>query len=100
MERSYKVYAAVYPRPPPSRQIRTLQLAIFDERGRLVEQLGEDAFMGEYGHHFTKNQARIGTASVLEADFGISVSEKDVHIVSEAEVRRRIRKAKKGGSHF
>ena len=98
-ESRYKVYASVYPRPPPSRQIRSLAVAIFDQKGRLVQSLGSDMFLGEYGHHFTKTQARIGVESMLEAEFGISMEEGDVNIVTEKEVERLIKKAKRGGFH-
>ncbi len=98
-EQHYTVYAAVYPRPPPSRQMRTLELAIFDRKGRLVESLGKDAFVGEYGHHFTKNQARIGIASILQADYGIELTERNVHVVTETKVMSLIENAKRGGFH-
>ena len=56
-------------------------------------------FLGEYGHHFTKTQARMGVESTLEAEFGISMEEGDVNIVTEKEVDRLIKKAKRGGFH-
>jgi len=94
----YTVYASVYHIPPPERRLKAPEIAVFDQKGRLVLVTGGGT-VGEYSGRFTRNEARSVTASYLNVLHGVFFAAADIHIVANKEVQRLVKRGRRGGFH-
>ena len=94
----YTVYASVYHIPPPERSLKAPEIAVFDQKGRLVLVTGGGT-VGEYSGRFTRNEARSVIASYLNVLHGVFFAAADIHIVANKEVQRLVKRGRRGGFH-
>ena len=94
----YTVYASVYHIPPPERRLKAPEIAVFDQKGRLVLVTGGGT-VGEYSGRFTKSEARSVIASYLNVLHGDFFAAGDIRIVPNEEVQRLVKRGRRGGFH-